>query len=142
QAVFSRSDVSDAQLAQIILRSRRAIGDDGQEQRAIRTVPRFGYRWVAETAVEAAAVPEAPAPVALPPGGGAPPLPSPAGESVPASPPPARGPVRARRGAGALALVAVAVLAALVAAFAWQRRAGPAPAAAAAVAVADATMAP
>src|SRR3546814_5624221 len=33
QAVFSRSDVSDAQLAQIILRSRRAIGDDGQEQR-------------------------------------------------------------------------------------------------------------
>src|SRR3546814_13189986 len=42
QAVFSRSDVSDAQLAQIILRSRRAIGDDGQKQRAIRTVPRFG----------------------------------------------------------------------------------------------------
>src|SRR3546814_227852 len=52
QAVFSRSDVSDAQLAQIILRSRRAIGDDGQEQRAIRTVPRFGFRWVADTAVE------------------------------------------------------------------------------------------
>src|SRR3546814_1382056 len=32
QAVFSRSDMSDAQLAQIILRSRRAIGDDGQER--------------------------------------------------------------------------------------------------------------
>ena len=52
RAVFSRRDVSDAQLAQIILRSRRAIGDDGQEQRAIRTVPRFGFRWVADTVVE------------------------------------------------------------------------------------------
>src|SRR5690606_2332051 len=52
RVVFSRNDVSDAQLAQIILRSRRAIGDDGQEQRAIRTVPRFGFRWVADTAVE------------------------------------------------------------------------------------------
>ena len=52
RAVFSRSDVSDAQLAQIILRSRRAIGDDGHEQRAIRTVPRFGFRWIAETEVE------------------------------------------------------------------------------------------
>src|SRR5690606_19976640 len=136
QAVFSRSDVSDAQLAQIILRSRRAIGDDGQEQRAIRTVPRFGYPWVAETPVGAGPRPEAPAHEALPPAGDAPPLPSPASEPAPASPPPARGPVRARRRAGALAVVAVAVLAALVAAFAWQRRAGPAPAAA----VADAAM--
>lgn len=54
RVVFSRSDVSDAQLAQIVLRSRRAIGDDGQEQRMIRTVPRFGFRWVAPTTVEQA----------------------------------------------------------------------------------------
>ena len=48
RAVFGRRDASDAQLAQIVLRARRAIGDDGQEQRAIRTVPRFGFRWTAE----------------------------------------------------------------------------------------------
>ena len=48
RAVFGRRDVSDAQLAQIVLRARRAIGDDGQEQRAIGTVPRFGFRWTAE----------------------------------------------------------------------------------------------
>lgn len=51
EAVFGRIDVSDAQLAQVIVRARRAIGDDGQEQRAIRTVPRFGFRWVAATEV-------------------------------------------------------------------------------------------
>jgi DNA-binding winged helix-turn-helix (wHTH) protein/tetratricopeptide (TPR) repeat protein len=57
RAVFGRRDVSDAQLAQIVLRARRAIGDDGQEQRAIRTVPRFGFRWAAEvTVVEDAGV--------------------------------------------------------------------------------------
>src|SRR6478672_9609158 len=48
RAVFGRPDVSDAQLAQVVLRARRAIGDDGQEQRAIRTVPRFGFRWAME----------------------------------------------------------------------------------------------
>jgi len=47
-AIFARDNVSDAQLSQIILRARRAVGDDGQEQRVIRTVPSFGFRWVAE----------------------------------------------------------------------------------------------
>src|SRR4249919_3611710 len=51
RAVFGRRAVSDAQLAQIVLRARRAIGDDGQEQRAIRTVPRFGFRWAADVEV-------------------------------------------------------------------------------------------
>ena len=32
-----------------MLRIRRELGDTGTEQSAIRTVPRFGYRWVAET---------------------------------------------------------------------------------------------
>lgn len=47
-AVYGRADVSDAQLAQLILRARRAIDDDGQEQHTIRTIPRFGFRWVAD----------------------------------------------------------------------------------------------
>jgi len=65
RAVFGRRDASDAQLAQIVLRARRAIGDDGQEQRAIRTVPRFGFRWAAD--VEVIETRRAPAPAAPPP---------------------------------------------------------------------------
>lgn len=51
-AVFGRADVSDAQLAQIVLRARRAVGDDGHEQRSIRTVPRYGFRWLLDTRAE------------------------------------------------------------------------------------------
>jgi DNA-binding winged helix-turn-helix (wHTH) protein/tetratricopeptide (TPR) repeat protein len=51
QAVFRRTDVSDGQLAQVILRARRCVDDDGHLQHAIRTVPRFGFRWVAATEV-------------------------------------------------------------------------------------------
>lgn len=54
QAVFGRTDVSDAQLAQIVLRARRAVGDDGHEQRSIRTVPRYGFRWLEQTQAEIA----------------------------------------------------------------------------------------
>ena len=54
EAVFARSDVSDAQLAQIILRTRRAVDDDGHRQHSVRTVPRFGFRWTAATAEEPA----------------------------------------------------------------------------------------
>lgn len=52
RAVFGRDDVSDARLAQVILRCRRAIDDDGQEQRLVRTVPRFGFRWQGPVVVE------------------------------------------------------------------------------------------
>lgn len=52
-AVWGRVDVSDTLLGQTILKARRAIGDDGNEQNAIRTIPRFGYRWVALARVEA-----------------------------------------------------------------------------------------
>ncbi|MEZ0472593.1 winged helix-turn-helix domain-containing protein [Luteimonas salinilitoris] len=48
-AVFGRPDVSDAQLGQIVLRARRAVGDDGHDQRRIRTVPRYGFRWIGGT---------------------------------------------------------------------------------------------
>src|SRR4051812_49345612 len=47
-AIFGRANVSDAQLGQIILRTRRAVGDDGNTQQMIRTVPGFGYRWIAD----------------------------------------------------------------------------------------------
>lgn len=76
QAVFGRVDVSDAQLAQIVLRTRRAIGDDGQEQRMIRTVPRFGFRWVAPVEVLAAEAAE-PASVSTP-------VPTPVSNAMPA----------------------------------------------------------
>ena len=58
-AVWGRVDVSDDVLAQALLRARRAVGDTGNEQRAIRTVPRFGYRWVLP--VDDVAAPAAPA---------------------------------------------------------------------------------
>lgn len=48
-AIWGRADVADTLLAQTVLRIRREIGDNGAEDSAIRTVPRFGYRWVAET---------------------------------------------------------------------------------------------
>jgi DNA-binding winged helix-turn-helix (wHTH) protein/tetratricopeptide (TPR) repeat protein len=46
-AVWGSIDVSDAVLAQTLLRARRAVGDTGAEQTTNRTVPRFGYRWIA-----------------------------------------------------------------------------------------------
>ncbi len=45
-AIRGRADVADPLLAQTVLRIRREIGDTGVEQSAIRTMPRFGYRWV------------------------------------------------------------------------------------------------
>jgi DNA-binding winged helix-turn-helix (wHTH) protein/tetratricopeptide (TPR) repeat protein len=45
-AVWGRVEVSDALLSHTIVKLRRSLGDTGNEQRTIRTVPRFGYRWV------------------------------------------------------------------------------------------------
>ena len=53
-AVWGKAEVSDTLLAQTILRVRRAVGDTGNEQHAVRTVPRFGYRWVLPTEAVAA----------------------------------------------------------------------------------------
>jgi DNA-binding winged helix-turn-helix (wHTH) protein len=50
-AVWGKVDVADTQLGQAILKARRAVGDSGEEQHSIRTVPRFGYRWVAAVRV-------------------------------------------------------------------------------------------
>lgn len=46
-AVWGKLEVSYNLLDQMMLRVRRAIGDSGVEQRFIRTIPRFGYSWVA-----------------------------------------------------------------------------------------------
>ncbi len=50
-AVWGRVDVTDNVLGQIIGRARRIVGDSGEAQQAIRTVPRFGFRWLPEVAV-------------------------------------------------------------------------------------------
>ncbi|HEY0229871.1 MAG TPA: transcriptional regulator [Dokdonella sp.] len=50
-AVWGRSEVSDNLLDQVMLRARRTLGDTDDARRMIRTVPRFGYAWVAPTEV-------------------------------------------------------------------------------------------
>lgn len=46
-AVWGRIDASDTVVAQTLLRARKALDDTGNQQTMIRTLPRFGYRWVA-----------------------------------------------------------------------------------------------
>lgn len=81
-AVWGRADVSDTVITQTMRRARKALDDAGDRQTMIRTVPGFGYRWVAEVeeldpaapAVTSTSAPEAiadvesadaPAPVAV-----------------------------------------------------------------------------
>lgn len=45
-AIWGRVEVSDALLSHTVVKIRRTLGDTGNEQRTVRTVPRFGYRWV------------------------------------------------------------------------------------------------
>ena len=47
-AVWGRVDVSEVSLSHAIMRLRKLLGDTGNDQRVIRTVPRLGYRWVME----------------------------------------------------------------------------------------------
>ncbi len=51
-AVWGRADISEVSLSHAVMRLRKRLGDTGNEQRAIRTVPRLGYRWVMEGTVE------------------------------------------------------------------------------------------
>lgn len=46
-AVWGRVEVNDTVVAQTLLRARKVLDDSGERQAMIRTVPRFGYRWVA-----------------------------------------------------------------------------------------------
>lgn len=61
-AVWGRVDIADGLLAQTILRLRRGLGDSGSEG-AIRTVARFGYRWVEDTVEESTTTRPLPEPV-------------------------------------------------------------------------------
>jgi DNA-binding winged helix-turn-helix (wHTH) protein/tetratricopeptide (TPR) repeat protein len=48
-AVWGKADITDNALGQVVLQARRALDDSGDGgQRIILTVPRFGYRWVAQ----------------------------------------------------------------------------------------------
>ncbi len=61
-AVWGRVDVSEASLNHAVMRLRRHLGDTGNEQRVIRTVPRHGYRWVLEIEEELPVEASAPRP--------------------------------------------------------------------------------
>ena len=50
-AIWGRVDVTDAQLGQLIRKLRRVLDDAGAGESMVRTVPRFGYRWVEDTQV-------------------------------------------------------------------------------------------
>ena len=73
-AVWGKTEVSDTLLGQTVLRIRRELGDDAKQQRVLRTIPRFGYRWAAPLEAEpevvradvvaSPAVPDSPDPVA------------------------------------------------------------------------------
>src|SRR5690606_10326387 len=117
-------------------RSRRAVGDDGQEQHTIRTVPRYGFRWLAEVAVETvvdepAAPSAAPEPSARP---REPALPQAAATTATTAPaaaeagednaPPSTDPSRSPRASGRrrwIAAIAIALALAL-AVLAWSQR--------------------
>ena len=46
-ALWGRVDVADRQVAQLVMRARQVIGQNGDaDQEAIRTIYGFGYRWV------------------------------------------------------------------------------------------------
>lgn len=67
RAIWGHDDVSHHQLSQVILAARRALGDDGQMQRFIRTLPGIGYRWVGDVTVDDAGLTaDVPATTALP----------------------------------------------------------------------------
>jgi len=111
-AVWERVDVSDTQLGQTVLRARRAVNDDGQAQNVIKTVSRFGYRWVADVAVvgddDAAPAPQ--------PSVETPPPVLPESDVAPASP---HAPRSLTQIAALLAIAAIAIAAAIV----WTSRA-------------------
>src|SRR5690606_29308385 len=44
-AVWGRTDLTDNVVMHSIARARQAVGDNGDVQRAIRTVTRVGYAW-------------------------------------------------------------------------------------------------
>lgn len=46
-AVWDRTGVADVQLSYLMRKVRHTLGDSGEGQSVIRTIPRFGFRWLA-----------------------------------------------------------------------------------------------
>jgi DNA-binding winged helix-turn-helix (wHTH) protein/tetratricopeptide (TPR) repeat protein len=72
RAIWNHGNVTNHQLAQVMLAARRAIGDDGQAQRLIRTASGVGYQWIGaviEVTATDAAIPgqgsDAPLPIRI-----------------------------------------------------------------------------
>ncbi|MDC8011446.1 winged helix-turn-helix domain-containing protein [Tahibacter soli] len=103
-AVWGKASVSDTMLGKAVLAARRAVGDDAQEQAFLRTVPRFGYHWVAQVTVDA---------IDTEPSGTPPPVTARPTDETP------RSSTRAKSRTPWIALTAV-VLAAIAAAFFWR----------------------
>jgi DNA-binding winged helix-turn-helix (wHTH) protein/tetratricopeptide (TPR) repeat protein len=55
-AVWGKTEITDTLLGQTILKARRAVGDSADVQNVIRTIPRFGYAWVAALVADAGAL--------------------------------------------------------------------------------------
>lgn len=116
-ALWGDRPVTDAALSQQLRKARRALGDDGNAQRVIRTVHGRGLRWIAE-GVEDATQPTP---------GAAPVLPMPAGASIePSQAPRASRSTRPRW----LAFTALVLLLAIATAWWLPQRAGSPPASA------------
>lgn len=66
QEIWGHPNASHHQLAQVLLAARRAVGDDGQAQRLIRTIPGMGYRWIGPLTEHSGAKAHSAAPAAAP----------------------------------------------------------------------------
>ncbi len=66
-AVWGGRFVTEAAVTSRIKQARRAMGDDGRDQKLIRTVHSRGYRFVADVNVEATSEPQLPRPTGLQP---------------------------------------------------------------------------
>lgn len=108
-ALWQDRPVTDAALSQLLRKARRALDDDGNRQRVIRTVHGHGLRWVAGVDVDAGTTPTPAASAPTPP---------PAPLQVASTPPDRRARRRWLIGAVALLVVAIALL------VAWRMQAG------------------
>ncbi|MFC1664357.1 tetratricopeptide repeat protein [Pseudomonadota bacterium] len=52
RVIWQNRPLSDTVMARCAMKARRAIQDDGQQQSVIKTIPGFGYRFIAEVRVE------------------------------------------------------------------------------------------
>lgn len=64
--IWGHDNVTNHQLSQVVLAARRAVGDDGQKQRLIRTMPGLGYRWIGRVTDVEREMPKPRVPVAAP----------------------------------------------------------------------------